>query len=341
MDQRFLSKNFKQLLVTINVALAFLSIASVIFWVLVIRPYHIKKSILMEHLHVFDINDLPSTSYHRIISDHQSGQLYFNKNSASDKLFSDINNENIDSELEKNYRLSDQKFADNNSNKISILITNLGVNDKISNLALKLPKEFAFGVLPFSNKSMNFVSKARSSGNEIYLYIPMEENSRNEDSVYNKYKLLSSISSEENHTRLLNILSVHNYYDGIYSSNKEMFTSDINSALILLKAITSKKLKFILGNKSEKLSHINFDSDAKLLVSDVVIDDDLDRDTIANNLSKLIAISKAKGTAIGYARSFKLTLDEIQKWLPTLKSHNIDLISISELIKLKKNNLSY
>ena len=69
---------------------------------------------------------------------------------------------------------------------------------------------------------------------------------------------------------------------------------------------------------------------------DIFIDHEESKSFIQKQLRKLIRKAQQKGTALAIAHPKKVTLAELEQWLPVLESNGIKLVPVSELIKLRQ-----
>lgn len=121
--------------------------------------------------------------------------------------------------------------------KIGILVTNLGLNRRATELALTLPVQCGLGFLPYTNSLKPLLHKAQAKGHEVYLYLPLQTKSNDNPG---KHALMTNLASEENALRLNMILNSHARYDGVYSSYKEIFTDNIHASELVFDQLDDK-----------------------------------------------------------------------------------------------------
>lgn len=245
----------------------------------------------------------------------KSNKLLVNNNSSK---------KNADTSLKKVTKYS-------SGAKIALIVTNLGLNRKTTELALELPKQCGLGFLPYTKSLKPLLHKAQSNGHEIYLYLPLQT-SRSYDNP-GKYALLGDLPAEENLMRLNIILNSHARYDGVYSSFKEVFTTNSMASEMLFDHLEDKNLMFIMGRvpQGKILPHI--DKRNKIIHTSVVLDKEPDEETIKAHLELLIKTARANGSALGYTQGYPLTIEMISQWLPKLRERGVKLVPVSELLK--------
>jgi polysaccharide deacetylase 2 family uncharacterized protein YibQ len=70
-----------------------------------------------------------------------------------------------------------------------------------------------------------------------------------------------------------------------------------------------------------------------ILPTNLILDEEPDKEYIRNQLEKLVHIAEDNGIALGYAQGFTLTIEMIRDWAQTLRRRGIELVPISELLK--------
>lgn len=358
-DLHFRAK-LKRYLIWLNIALGILLLSLIVYWLASVRPNQIKQAIQLSQYRFYTIDNLPD-------GDNEINPDYIGLQKNIADATEDINQvdaelESIDSEPpESDFSDTSKLIADTNkllekSNqvlttknsiaattnpkqekqykgkpRISIIVTNLGLNRRSTELALTLPKECALGFLPYTKSLKPLLNKAQGNGHEIYLYLPLQTSASHDNP--GRYALMNNLAQEENALRLNVILNSQARYNGVYSSYKEVFTDNANSAEMLFDYLGDKNLIFILG-KGHKLSNAKYvKSHNNILPTNIILDEEIDAESISANLNKLIRIAEEEGIALGYAQGFTLTIEIIRKWAPSLKHKGVELVPVSELLK--------
>ena len=70
-----------------------------------------------------------------------------------------------------------------------------------------------------------------------------------------------------------------------------------------------------------------------VIPTNIIIDEEPNKDSIRNQLEELIKVAESDGIALGYARGFALTIEIIRDWIPTLNKKGVQLVPVSELLK--------
>jgi polysaccharide deacetylase 2 family uncharacterized protein YibQ len=319
-----LKKNRQQIkyyLIITNITLAIALVTLLIFGLFVIRPSQIDKAYRLNQYISLNVN---ATS--EVIDSIEPD--YTQPKNSSPNL---SNNIEIDKPQSNQAALLPASSGQANKAKIAIIITNLGLNRRLTEASLTLPSPIALGFLPYTMNLKPLLNKAQEKGHEIYLYIPFETGRASANP--GKYALMTTIGSEENASRLSTILSSQTNYNGVYSSYQERFTADQQAILPILDQIKSKNLIFVLGKDQNFVIPEYLDKRSNLIVTNIVIDHEPDEDLIRKNLNRLVQYAKEHRVAIGYAQGYALTVDIIKNWLPLLEAQSIELVPISNLLQ--------
>ena len=70
----------------------------------------------------------------------------------------------------------------------------------------------------------------------------------------------------------------------------------------------------------------------RIIKADVLIDDKLEKSKIESQLNELKNIADAYGYAIGIARAYSISIDQINEWLKVDKNKKYNVIPLSELV---------
>jgi polysaccharide deacetylase 2 family uncharacterized protein YibQ len=349
----------KNYLLALNFIMSLVLLSLIIYWIASVRPSQIERAIGSGQYRLYMMDNLPNgdneiepdyIGIRQNIADTTEEIIEIERELAAiddsppDVNFSAQEQDNIKQGdlLEKTNEFLGKKVSVKNAKhekkkkhaknpKISIIVTNLGLNRRLTELALTLPKECALGFLPYTKSLKPLLSKAQKNGNEIYIYLPLQTSKSDKNEI--KYALMSNLGQEENTLRLNMILNSHTKYNGVYSNYKEVFTDNSRTSKSIFEYLNDKDLIFILGKglQSDALRHLN--SHDNIMPTDIIIDEEPDKEYILRQLKNLANIAQEEGVALGYAQSFNITIEMIKKWIPILKQQGIKLVPVSVLLK--------
>jgi len=336
-----------------NIALAAILLALVIYWFMVARASQIAKATELGQYETYSLADISSIN-EKIETDYVDLQKQI-ADTSEEAMEIDIELGSIedglklDGEIEQKDQIptkSDELLTSKNEEKefsikkkriysgkpkISIVVTDLGLNIRSTELALTLPTQCALGFLPYTQGLKTLLNKAKDNEHEIYLYLPLQI--INPLDKPGKYALMNNLAPGENEARLNAILNSQAHYEGVYSSYKEVFTDDAYVSEMIFDEVDNKNLIFILGKGLERGERSHISSHNNVIPTNIIIDKETDKDSIENQLEELIKVAKNDGIALGYAQAFTLTIEMIRDWIPTLNKKGVQLVPVSELLK--------
>lgn len=237
--------------------------------------------------------------------------------------------------------------AAQNNHKVAIVIDDIGYRSTDA-VALNLPAEVTFSVLPHTPFGRVLAEKGNKQQREILLHVPMES-TRNLDlgpgaltSVMDENSVKRSLQASIND--IPHIIGINNHMGSrLTQMSKPM-------------AWTMKILKennlFFLDSRTSKYSQAEYiaqKSGVPTLRRHVFLDNTVNEQYIEKQFIKLISASKRHGDVIAIGHPHPETLRVLDKMIPTLKEHNIDLVKISDMLPVyqtialtepEKNNYS-
>ena len=228
---------------------------------------------------------------------------------------------------------------------ITIALNDFGLNKSNSDLALTLPEEVAFMISVYNPIEYQNLTLARN----LLLNIPMVPMDYS-DSLELK-PLSPNDSNQDNLKRLNNILSFYQrdasnaikseltnkkIYQAVYSDERELYTKGEKEAKEFIAQLKQHNLIYLCGimNKNAMIYKIAKKIDFHLLKNNVILDEELSSLAITSQLQKLEEIAQKQGYAIATASQYRLTIEVLKSWLPSLVKKNIRLVSIEDFYKI-------
>ncbi len=362
-----LRSKLKLYLICANIVLGVILLSMLIYWFAFAKPEQLHKAESLKHYYSFSMENLPSEISNEIkpnymapvkaensIIENKAEEQHVEHDSTTNhdvdaKHISEINQaEKLDKLLDQseqilmksdhllseNHKIQNQEQKFTGKPKIAILVTNLGLSRRLTELAMTLPTECGLGFLPYTQSLKPLLNKAQIKGHEIYLYLPLQTENISDNP--GKYALMNNLAPEENGARLNAILNSHRSYNGVYSSYKEVFTENIQVSEMVFDQINDKGLLFILGkpispNLQSSMARYN-----NIMSASIILDINPDREAITKQLNELAKLAKKNGSALGYAQGFSLTIEIVREWLKNLDNNELELVPISYLLKENK-----
>jgi polysaccharide deacetylase 2 family uncharacterized protein YibQ len=349
----------KKGVIVLNIVLGITLFCMIVFWFASVRPGQIDKAIQLGQYRSYSMNNLPvdteeiETDYFKerlaVADTTEEIDLVERELASIDSVSTLVESQEpdlldkADELLAKTNKILAQPSQDipasfvkkkrqyKGAPKIAVIVTNLGLNRRSTELAMTLPQQCGLGFLPYTKSLKPLLHKAQSNGHEIFLYLPLQT-SQSFDNP-GRYALMDNLAPEENAVRLNVILNSHARYDGVYSSYKEVFTDNPQSSAMIFEHLDDKNLIFVLGKGIQAGIPKHMRSHNNIIPTNIIIDEEPDKKAIRKQLAELVRQAEYDGIALGYAQGFTLTIEMIRDWIPTLKRKNIKLVPVSEILK--------
>lgn len=222
--------------------------------------------------------------------------------------------------------------------RIAIIIDDLGFKAEDARLVLSLEIPLTVSVLPFYSYSKKSAEWAHRAGKEVLLHIPMEPISNPAEARPGKGVLVSGSSRVDIERQLGEELTELPSVSGASSHMGSLFTTDSEGMRVVFQ-ILKKRGHFFVDNLTTNKTvtkKIAGEVGLKCLFRDVFIDNDLNRDSILQQLEKAEIIARKKGLAIAVGHPHPETISALQDWIPKAKAGGITFVRISELLMKEK-----
>jgi polysaccharide deacetylase 2 family uncharacterized protein YibQ len=221
--------------------------------------------------------------------------------------------------------------------RIALVIGGLGLNDQTTASAMaKLPGEVSLAFAPYGANIKAQAAKARESGHEILLQMPMEPFDYPQNDP-GPQTLTTDAGSARNLERLHWVMARASGFVGIENFMGARFTADEAALTPVLKDLTERGLIFVDDGTSARsiASLIGASLNLPVRRADIVIDAVPDAAMIDAALQRLEALAHRNGTASASASALPITLERLSRWAESLGQRGIDLVPITSTLKLK------
>lgn len=219
--------------------------------------------------------------------------------------------------------------------KIAVVIGGLGLGEAVTQAAVdRLPAGVTLAVTPYGASLQGLVSTARAKGHEVLLEVPLEpydypDNDPGQDT------LLTGTTAEENPGRLRRVLSKFSGYAGLINSQGAKFLASQPDLAALLKTTTGRGLYFVDNGESEQsvAREVAAAEGTPFARGDRQLDRNPTREAIEKEFTALEDLAKQRGSAIGVAAAFPVTIDRVTAWAESLEGKGIALVPVSALVE--------
>nr|WP_211114432.1 divergent polysaccharide deacetylase family protein [Azospirillum rugosum] len=222
--------------------------------------------------------------------------------------------------------------------RIAIVLADMGVSGVTTGNALqKLPPTITLAFVPYAERLDNWVERARTKGHEVMLSVPMEPQTYPRDDP-GPNALLTMLAPDRNLERLEWSLGRAVGYVGITSTTGSKFTGNGDAMKPIVDALKARGLMFLDARANLKSvgGALATQAGVPRAFADRVIDRDLSRGAIDDQLKELEAVAKANGSAVGIGSPYPSTIERINLWLTGLADRGFAIAPVSALANLQK-----
>lgn len=219
--------------------------------------------------------------------------------------------------------------------RVAIVISGLGLSQTGSQRAIQqLPPGVTLAFAASGNSLQRWMQEARRKGHEILLQVPLEPFDYSADN-HLPGTLLTTSSPKENLARLHQALAKITNYTGLMNYQGGRYLSDEKALQPVLRDVAKRGLLF-LDDGTSSLSKTATVSDAVELphaFADVVLDGQLQTQSILRKLDELGRIADRKGTAIGVAAAFDESIDAVRQWAEEATQRGVEIVGVSAIVR--------
>ncbi|MDO8837774.1 MAG: divergent polysaccharide deacetylase family protein [Parvibaculum sp.] len=214
--------------------------------------------------------------------------------------------------------------------RVAIVVSGMGISESATAHAIEtLPPEVTLSFAPYGPNLQDWISKARAAGHEVLLELPMEPFGYPQNDP-GPYTLLTSLSPEENLTRLEWLMSRFTGYAGVMNYQGARFTTSVVAVEAMIGTLKARGLFYVDNGASARsvAPQLARDAGMPVVLATRIIDPVQNPQVIATSLDVLEEVA-ADGVAIGVASGFPVTVDAVAKWAATLGERNFVLVPVT------------
>ncbi|PWC82696.1 hypothetical protein TSH100_22160 [Azospirillum sp. TSH100] len=222
--------------------------------------------------------------------------------------------------------------------RVAIVMSDLGLSGVTTGNALaKLPPGITLAFLPYAERLDDWVERARTKGHEVMLSVPMEPLSYPRDDP-GPNALLTMLGPDRNNERLEWSLGKAVGYVGITSTTGSKFTANPAAMQPVIDALKARGLLLVDSRVNPKsvAGPLATLAGVPRALGDRVIDRDLSRGAIDDQLRELEELAKTNGAAVGFASPYPTTIERLNLWLTALADRGIALAPVSAVVNIQK-----
>jgi polysaccharide deacetylase 2 family uncharacterized protein YibQ len=218
--------------------------------------------------------------------------------------------------------------------RVAIVVGGLGIstiatNDAIDRLAPAVTLAFA----PYGADLPRAVARARGTGHEILLQVPMEPLDYPSNDPGPR-ALMAALAPEQNIDRLAWFMSRFQGYVGITNYMGARFAATEAALLPVLQDVGKRGLLYLDDGSAQQslASAVAAKAKTPFLKADVVLDREPGWGEVDAQLARLEAIARERGSAIATASALPVSLERIARWISEAEARGIRVVPLSALV---------
>jgi uncharacterized protein len=227
-----------------------------------------------------------------------------------------------------------------NAPRIAIVVGGLGIGGAATSDALaKLPAPVTLAFAPYAGGLDQLATRARNSGHEVLLQVPMEPFDY-PDNDPGPQTLLTSLDPTQNIDRLQWVMSRFQGYVGVVNFMGARFTASEAALGPVMREIGNRGLIYFDDGSSQRssASHIAAADNLQFAKADAVIDAVPTPPDVERALGRLETIARERGVAIGVAGTLPVSIERIAKWAKAAEGRGVLLVPISAVAKQRTDD---
>lgn len=216
--------------------------------------------------------------------------------------------------------------------RITIIIDDLGNNLALGELAIRLPGDVTYAIIPHTPNGTNLAEQAHQQGKQVILHLPMQ--SHYEHINLGDGALTTSMNEQLYQRTLISALDSVPHLSGLNNHMGSLLTEHRQPMTWLMKELKKRNLFFVdsLTSPHSVARQTALQLQVPSLTRDVFLDNNQSIEAIDKQFHKLLRIVRLKGYAIAIGHPYPTTLNYLRKAIPALEKQGISLIKASTMI---------
>ena len=220
-------------------------------------------------------------------------------------------------------------FTSNGRPKIALVIGGLGLNARATQAAIEtLPGEITLSFVPYAEGLQGWVDMARAHGHEVLIETPMEPIDY-PDNDPGPYTLMTDAQGPDTVKKLEWILSRTTGYCGLTNYLGSRFLASDRAYGAFTAVARSRGLGFIDDGSAGRRTGGGLPRAS----AERVIDEQLSRPALDQQLVALEAGALQRGQALGSGFAYPVTLETVARWSQGLEQRGFQLAPASALVR--------
>ncbi len=224
------------------------------------------------------------------------------------------------------------------TSRVAIVIDDMGYRYTDKH-ALNLPGAITYAFLPHTTYGKKLAVLANKSNHDVLIHIPMEAENRKR---LGPGALTSAMNEQAVNKSLAKSLAEIPFAIGINNHMGSYLTQLYQPMAWTMGFLKQHELLFLDSKTSphSKAEQAAIDYNVPVKSRQIFLDNELTDEYISQQFNQLVDFATKHKTAIAIAHPHPETVNILNKLIPTLKSHGIELVPLSSLYKAPTENMT-
>ncbi|WP_291842520.1 divergent polysaccharide deacetylase family protein [Maricaulis sp.] len=214
--------------------------------------------------------------------------------------------------------------------QIVLVIDDAGLDVAAAERVIALPVRLTLAILPYAEASGPLAVRARASGHDVLLHMPMEPVGL-ADPGPNALRI--GLSDADLQARMRWAMAQVPGAIGLNNHMGSRFTADPRALRVALAAISHENPLFLdsLTTAASRGGAVASGLGLRSIERDIFLDHDLDTVSIRARLDEAVALARENGFAVVIGHPHTLTLETLEAWLAEPGRSDLDFVTAGEL----------
>ncbi len=218
---------------------------------------------------------------------------------------------------------------------IALIIDDIGYSGPLGERAIALPGAVTYAVLPHTPFGTELAELAHSHSKEVMLHAPMSNLAHQ---PLGPGALTDALNQEDFIATLKGNIDAVPHLQGINNHMGSELTGMQTQMQWVMEVLKERGLYFV--DSFTTAQSVAGDAARQQAIPtttrNVFLDNETTAEDIDREFQRLLQTAREKGSAVGIGHPYEETLDYLEKALPALAQENIELISVSAMIRLQQ-----
>ncbi|TDY03809.1 divergent polysaccharide deacetylase family protein [Thiohalophilus thiocyanatoxydans] len=219
---------------------------------------------------------------------------------------------------------------------ISIIIDDLGNQQRHGLRAIALPGQLTYAILPHRPFTRLLADHAHRQNKEVMIHIPMEAET---GTALGPGALLQEMDELQFKTAVRDNFDAVPHAVGFNNHMGSRLTASASRMRWLMQAAMFRDDLYFIDSRTTHHSVAREQAGQRKIRSasrDIFLDYRDDAQVVAEQLTKLVEQARRDGTALAIGHPYPATLSVLEQWLPELAQQGVRLVPVSELITIRQ-----